>query len=64
MTLLIITTSLLTVGVYKYLPYHLQFLYERSVYYLLGRQEQLDWAPLHRAVDTLKTTVGMDKLGL
>lgn len=63
-TLFTIITSLFVIGVYKYLPYHLQFLYQRGMYYLLGRQEQLDWTPLHRAVGTLKTTIGMDKLGL
>ncbi|EIM83966.1 uncharacterized protein STEHIDRAFT_148699 [Stereum hirsutum FP-91666 SS1] len=64
MTLFTIITSLFVIGVYKYLPYHLQFLYQRGMYYLLGRQEQLDWTPLHRAVGTLKTTIGMDKIGL
>lgn len=63
-SLFMIVTSLFVVGVYKYLPYHIQFLYSRGMYYLLGRQEQLDWSQLYRAVNTVKTTVGMDKLGL
>jgi hypothetical protein len=35
--------GLLITGIYRYLPYHLQFLYQRTVYYLSGT-EQKDWA--------------------
>jgi hypothetical protein len=34
--------GLLITGIYRYLPYHLQFLYRRTVYYLSGT-EQIDW---------------------
>jgi hypothetical protein len=34
--------ALLVTGIYRYLPYHLQFLYQRAVYYLSGT-EQKDW---------------------
>jgi hypothetical protein len=34
--------GLLITGIYRYFPYHLQFLYKRTVYYLSGT-EQNDW---------------------
>ena len=34
--------GLLITGIYRYLPYHLLFLYRRAVYYLSGT-EQKDW---------------------
>jgi hypothetical protein len=35
--------GLLITGIYRYLPYHLQFLYQRAIYYLSGT-EQKDWS--------------------
>lgn len=43
--LMVMFWALLITGVYRYLPYHLQFLYQRTVYYLSGT-EQMDWASL------------------
>jgi Small subunit of serine palmitoyltransferase-like len=40
--LIAIFWGLLITGIYRYLPYHLQFLYRRTVYYLSGT-EQKDW---------------------
>lgn len=31
--------GLLITGIYRYLPYHLEFLYRRAVYYLSGTEE-------------------------
>ncbi|KAI9429025.1 hypothetical protein H4582DRAFT_387163 [Lactarius indigo] len=31
--------GLLITGIYRYLPYHLEFLYRRAVYYLLGTEQ-------------------------
>ena len=31
--------GLLITGIYRYLPYHLAFLYRRGVYYLLGTEQ-------------------------
>jgi len=41
-TLMATFCALLVTGIYRYLPYHLQFLYQRAVYYLSGT-EQKDW---------------------
>ncbi|KAI0300109.1 hypothetical protein B0F90DRAFT_1619562, partial [Multifurca ochricompacta] len=40
--LMAIFWGLLITGIYRYLPYHLEFLYRRAVYYLSGT-EQKDW---------------------
>ncbi|KAA1477940.1 hypothetical protein DENSPDRAFT_787357 [Dentipellis sp. KUC8613] len=48
---------LIGTGIVKYLPYHLAFLYQRALYYLLG-QEQADWASLQRAGTTLFGALG------
>ncbi|KAN0131733.1 hypothetical protein V8E53_010575 [Lactarius tabidus] len=31
--------GLLITGIYRYLPYHVEFLYRRAVYYLLGTEQ-------------------------
>ncbi|KAI0288328.1 hypothetical protein BC826DRAFT_882640, partial [Russula brevipes] len=32
--------GLLITGIYRYLPYHLQFLYQRAIYYLSGTEQK------------------------
>jgi hypothetical protein len=48
--LMAIFWGLLITGVFRYLPYHLQFLYQRTIYYLSGT-EQNEW-PSVRGVGT------------
>ncbi|KAI9450583.1 hypothetical protein F5148DRAFT_945309, partial [Russula earlei] len=43
LTLMAIFWGLVITGIYRYLPYHLQFLYRRAVYYVSGT-EQNDWS--------------------
>ena len=31
--------GLLITGIYRFIPYHLEFLYRRAVYYLLGTEQ-------------------------
>ncbi|KAH9991986.1 hypothetical protein BJV74DRAFT_771913 [Russula compacta] len=56
LVLMAIFWGLLITGIYRYLPYHLQFLYQRTVYYLSGT-EQKDWSSV-RGVGALLTTKG------
>lgn len=37
--LVAIFCGLLITGVFRYLPYHLQFLYQRTIYYLSGTEQ-------------------------
>ncbi|KAI9457616.1 hypothetical protein BJY52DRAFT_1271838 [Lactarius psammicola] len=37
--LMAIFWGLLITGIYRYLPYHLEFLYRRAVYYLSGTEQ-------------------------
>ena len=43
--LMAIFWGLLITGVVRYLPYHLQFLYRRTIYYLSGT-EQKEWSSM------------------
>ena len=47
--------GLLITGIYRYLPYHLQFLYQRTVYYLSGT-EQKDWASVRSVAAAILST--------
>ncbi|KAI0055972.1 hypothetical protein BV25DRAFT_1814872 [Artomyces pyxidatus] len=47
-TILGVFLTLFLTGIYKYLPYHLAFVYQRGKYYLLGT-EQGDWSSVQRA---------------
>ncbi|KAH9027278.1 hypothetical protein EDB84DRAFT_1563456 [Lactarius hengduanensis] len=38
-TLMSVFWGLVITGIYRYLPYHLEFLYRRAVYYLLGTEQ-------------------------
>ena len=38
-TLMAVFWGLLITGIYRYLPYHLEFLYRRAVYYLSGTEQ-------------------------
>jgi len=52
---------LLFTGVFKYLPYHLAFLYHRGVYYMYGN-EQIEVSAVQQAASSLlgalKATTG------
>lgn len=39
LALMAVFWGLLITGIYRYLPYHLEFLYRRAVYYLLGTEQ-------------------------
>lgn len=43
--LMAIFWGLLVTGIVRYLPYHLQFLYRRTIYYLSGT-EQKEWSSI------------------
>jgi hypothetical protein len=43
--LMAIFWGLLITGIVRYLPYHLQFLYRRTIYYLSGT-EQKEWSSM------------------
>jgi len=43
--LMAIFWGLIITAIYRYFPYHLQFLYHRAVYYLSGT-EQKDWSSI------------------
>ncbi|KAI0275841.1 hypothetical protein BGY98DRAFT_920087 [Russula aff. rugulosa BPL654] len=44
-SLMAIFWGLLITGIVRYLPYHLQFLYRRTIYYLSGT-EQKEWSSI------------------
>jgi hypothetical protein len=47
--------GLLITGVVRYLPYHLQFLYQRTIYYLSGT-EQKEWSSVQGVATAMLST--------